>query len=374
MARDVTIVPSINIKSEYDDNVEFTRTSVKEDVLTRINPALTLGYSTELLNLRSEFDIDILRYADETDYNTEHQQYNLNGGYKLLERYTLSGNLSYIKDTTLESELAETGLVDVRQDRERYNAGVGLSYQLSELSDMGVTYNHAETDYDWERNVDYDSDAISLSFNHRFNNQLDVFTVQPYYTGWDSEASETDNYGLSLGWVHPFSETLTLTAFVGARYTETEHTRIIWIWPPFFYDKAHEKDTGWGRVANINLRKTGETFSAAIGYDRNITYSSDGDPIERDKIHCSADRMITERMKVKFTGNLYFTKSEGQYNDRDTRHFNLRPSLSYRITENHAMSLNYSYSEHYEKNYADNRKKDRNRIWFTLRFRFPRKW
>lgn len=398
VARDVTVAPSIDIKCEYDDNVTFTRTNEEDDFLTRINPALTLNYATELLKLQSGIDIDFLRYADETDLNTEHQRYNLNGSYQLRERYTISGNSSYVKDTLLETYLEQTGIVDEppieRDDREYYNAGMGLSYQVSEQSSMTINYNHAETDYEWEEHEDSDSDSITFSFNHHFNNQLDVFTVQPYYVRQDSEITKLNNYGLSLGLLHPFSETLSLSAFMGARYTRIDYTieprfeGFFWGVPIYHaYNpdtgtwelsteptEVHEKDDKWGAVADINLEKSGETLSAAIGYSRDIDFSSYGELIERDRIHCSANRKLTKRLNVSFSGTLHFTKSEGDYGDRDSRHFALRPSLRYRITENHSLSLNYSYSNYYDKNRADNRDKDRNRIWIGLHFKFPRKW
>ena len=68
---------------------------------------------------------------------------------------------------------------------------MGFSYMISEISDIRVNYSHNKTKYDWEGNVDYDVDSISLSFNSRFNNELDIFTIQPSYYRYDSESQQS---------------------------------------------------------------------------------------------------------------------------------------------------------------------------------------
>ncbi len=376
-AAEISLMPSIDIRGEYDDNVTYSRFFKTSDYLARISPAFELDYTTELLDLQSKVAFDILRYKDETHLDTENQRYELSGEYRLMERISVSGNGSYVKDTTLESEIEDTGLADnPRQDRERYTGGMGFSYMLSEVWDVGVNYSHTKTEYEWERNTDYDVDSISFSFNHRFNNQLDIFTIQPYYYFYESDISEVNNYGLSLGWVHPFSETLALTAFLGARYTKTEYDYIytqyiLGIPIPIPVD---EEESGWNGVADINLKKTGETYSATIGYNQDLSYSSYGEPIERYKVYCNADRKITERLFVKFSGNIYFTKSDGDLNDRDNRYYSVSPSLNYKITETHSLQLAYRYEKSEQKELANNRDRDRNRVWLALKFRFPRKW
>src|SRR5690606_7618782 len=72
-ANDVTLVPSLRISGEYDDNVFFNSTDEVDDYLTIISPGLTFDYATELLNLQSLIVVDFLRYFDETELDTENQ-------------------------------------------------------------------------------------------------------------------------------------------------------------------------------------------------------------------------------------------------------------------------------------------------------------
>lgn len=383
MGGEVTFIPSIKLTGEYSDNIDFTRTDKISDYRAGANPAIDFGYDTDLLKLKSGIAVNVLRYAEETELNTENQRYEIDGIYNVSEKLQLKANLSYIKDDTLESEIQETGQITVRADRERYNGGCGFTYYVTELSDIGISCNHAKTDYDWYGNVDYDYDSVVLSYNKKLKNLLDVFTVQPYYTHYDSKASDVNNYGLSLGWLHVLSETLSLTAFLGARYTETEYSlvksELIFdptLIPPFrvAYWKVKEQSRDWGGVADISLKKTGETFVATTGYSRDISYSSSGEPIERDKIYCNVRKNIVERWRVGFSANAYMTESEGKFSREDSKHFDVTPTLSYNITEDYWLQIAYNYSYHYDKTLSDDRGYDRNRVWITLNFGFPEKF
>lgn len=376
-AYDVKFIPSIDIRGEYDDNVLFSRAYETEDFLTRVKPAFTLDYVTELLDLKSKAAVDIFRYVDEDQLDTEYQDYGLEAKYQIAERLSLSANGSYVKDTTLESELATTGHLSPRQERKRYGGGGGFTYQLSELSDAGIDYSHSKTVYEYEGYTDYSSDSISLSYNRRLENQLDMLTLQPYYAWYDSTASKVDNYGLSLGWFHPFSETFSITAFAGARYTQTKYMyriRIFETIEDYFdprYAKVDEKDNSWGGTADISMKKTGETFSISLGYSRDLTYSSYGEPIDTDNIRFGAEKRLTERLRAYLSGGLYFTKSQGKYEDTDERYYSIAPSIGYFLTEYHSLRLGYNYEQSLDKIRLTDKRADRNRVWLTLQFTFP---
>ena len=365
VAQDITFEPSIILGGEYDDNVLFTRTDEIDDYLAVISPSLTLNYASELFKLDAEGIVDVLRYADQNDLNTENQRYAIDAGYQLMERWSLSGDFSYIKDTTLDSELEETGIVYAREDRERFKAGAGLSYQVSELSYMGVNYAYSKTDYDEEGLEDYDSSFIRLSYNRRFNNGIDTFTVAPRYTRGSSVTSDVDGYRLNFGWTHLPSETYRLRVFAGLRYTEQD------------YKDGRDNTSNWGGVADINLEKKGETHSVLVGFGSDIYLRpSTGELEQVYKIYCNLTRRVTERFRAGVNSRLSLAQPDDAdaINDKEIWYLTVTPSLSYRLTEKHSLQLSYSYQQEYDKNIEDDERSDRNRVWLSLNFNFPKKW
>jgi hypothetical protein len=78
-----------------------------------------------------------------------------------------------------------------------------------------------------------------------------------------------------------------------------------------------------------------------------------------------------ERLVAQFKGYIAFTRSLEDSNKDQRRFFNLRPSLIYRLTENHHVRLTYDYSNEFDKDRDSDR--DRQRIFLTLNFTFPKK-
>lgn len=365
VAKDVTVTPSIALRGEYDDNVYFTTTDEISDYLAIISPALTFDYASELINLEAVGIVDVLRYLDENDINTENQRYTINGGYRFMERWALSGNFSYIKDTTLDSELDEVGIVYVREDRERFNAGAGLSYQVSELSDMGVNYAYSKTDYDEIGLEEYNTNNVSLSYNRKFNDGIDVFTISPSFERWNLDVSDVDGYRLNFGWTHLPSETYRLEVFLGGRYTVQN------------FEDDRDTTGNWGGLADINLRKRTETHSLLIGAGTDIYLRPDTDELSQVyKIYCNLTRRVTERFSAGVNSRLSLNQPDDAdaVNDKEIWYFTVIPSLSYSLTEKHSLQLSYSYQHIYDKNLENDRRYDRNRVWLSLNFNFPKKW
>jgi len=358
IAAEYNLIPSLGVSGEYNDNAAFDRDNEREDFLTTISPSLEFSAATSKGNISTKIAADFLRYVDETDLNTENLYAGLDAGYQITERFGISGNASYIEDTTLESELLETGLINARSDRKRYNAGVGSSYKISMTTDAKIDYDYSKTEYDDPLNEDYDYNQIKGSFNYRLDNQLDVMTLQPYYFKRESDVSKADNYGISLGWTRLFTETHSLKMFLGSRYTDLR--------------EEGESDTSWGWVADVNLMKKGENFSGDAGYSRNLHNNVSGELIEVDRIYCHMKRKIIGRLGVGFSGNLYFTRYERE-TDGDTRYFEVIPSLNYQLTEKHNLQLAYSYAED-DDDQAQGGQANRSRIWIVFNFNFPQKW
>ncbi len=383
VASEMTLVPSLKLRGEYNDNILFSRLAEWDDYIGTVSPQMVFKYRTELANLESGVGLDYMQYADHDELNTTNQRYYLRGTYQTLERLRFRGDVSYIKDTTLDSELRETGLVGIRSNRARFNISGGVTYQLSELYEIGFDYQYTDTRYDWYGNVDYVYHMASMSLNHMLSNQRDVITLQPYYSYMDSEASTVDNYGFSIGWLHDFSEIMHLTFFFGVRYTDTDYylvqPTVIFdpsVYPPFrlVYQKVSEKDDSWGGVADISLRRDGETFHWKIGYDQDLAYSSYGEPIDRKKGYFNLYKDFSRRLGGRISASYYRVKSDGDVTREDRDYFDIRPALIFKITENHTLECVYNYSHEHNRNVSSNKNYDRNRVWISLNFNFPKKW
>ncbi len=375
---DVKLLPSLALRGEYNDNVTFSRKAEKDDFIGTASPSITFGYASELATLKASLGADFMGYADDDNLNTVNQRYKVDGAYQTTERFKLLGDLSYVKDTTLDSELEETGLVVGRNDRKRLGGGAGAVYRLNEVSDVGVKVDYTDVNYDSSRFVDYTSKAVLLTYNHELKESRDVLTVQTVYNYSTSDVSKVDNYGLSFGLSHAFSEKLRFDGSIGVRYTKTDFRLIrseILVDPAtgllvFSFRRENQEENDWGGTAHLSLTRQDETTSWSAGYSRDLTYGPYGEPIETDRFYGRAGWKVTERLDAGIAGSLYFTKSQGTVGERDSRYFDLTPSLKYRITEDHFLQCAYSYSRDEDNRLTSDKTAERNRVWLMLVFRF----
>lgn len=419
-AGSVRITPSVSVKAEHDDNIDFDvtdekshfrtiispafsfdynketlniiltanckvtnywETSEEEDFSVTVDPSAALSYATELLAVKFIIDTETISYTDETGEDEKNKwKIAFNGEYQYSERLKVDLGLSEAMDTTLRAELEETGLVDTQGDRHRYEMNGGFSYQLSFISSITFSYNRKMTEYDSPGQVDYDSEDILFSYGRQLSSQRDTLTIIPKYSRTDSDNTEMETYSLSLGWAHDFSQTLNLSVSLGHRYTETKYRlirpEIVFLpasWPPIevTYPQIEHLVQNQGVIGDISLRKTGELYSLALGYNRDVSYSSRGLPVEVDRLYWQFSLEVSERLRVGLTGSYYYTRSEDKTDEVDSVYFKLAPFLNYQVSRDSALKLEYSYDNSLDYTLTGDDEAKRHRFLATLSYVFP---
>lgn len=357
-AQSLDMIPSLKLKGGYDDNILFNRTEKIDAYYTSVRPEINLGLASDRYALGIDAYADVFRYPEEKDLDYESYRYDMGARYRLSQRLNISGDLGYIKDTTLDSELEETGRVVEREDRERYQGECRLSYGLNEVSEIDAAYRYQSTEYESRNSVDRTANRFRLSYNRWFNDRLDQITLQPRYAIADTEDNrDIEYYNLSVGWTHIFSDTLSMRNFVGYGQTITK--------------KNGNQDSSWTGNADLSITRTGELFSLRVGIRNNVRIDADGNLEEVDRFYSNISRKMTERLSAKLNGSIYVNRPLGNLNSVNNVFYNVRPELSYKITENHVLNALYSYSYQENRRTSENQGRSRNVIELNLVFRFP---
>jgi hypothetical protein len=357
-AQRLDMIPSLQLNGGYDDNILFNRTKPVDDFYTSVKPEINLGLTSDRYSLGIDSYAEIFRYKKEKDLDYESYRYDMGGSYRLSQRLNISSDFGYIKDTTLNSELEETGRVLEREDRERYQWGGTLSYGLNEVSGIDIDYQYQSTEYKSRDSIDRIANRVRLSYKRWFNDRLDQVMLQPRYAIADTEDnSDIEYYNLSVGWTHIFSDTLTMRNLVGYGQTITKENG--------------NKESSWTGNADLSITQTGELFSLKIGLRNNIRLDADGKIKEVDRFYCYISRKMTERLSAKLYGGIYVNRPIGNLNSVNSVFYDVKPELSYQITENHVMNAFYRYSYEEDRITSENQKRTRNVIELNLVFRFP---
>ncbi|MGD9161042.1 MAG: outer membrane beta-barrel protein, partial [Desulfobacteraceae bacterium] len=110
-AAEVTLSPSISGAVRYDDNISFSRGSKENDFIFTITPGAELRYKTDKALFETGLKGNLSRYKEYDELDQNHYNINFGGNVSLSERFRLDGSASLIRDSTLDSELSETGII-----------------------------------------------------------------------------------------------------------------------------------------------------------------------------------------------------------------------------------------------------------------------
>jgi hypothetical protein len=362
-AQEITLTPSFKLSTLYDDNLDFEPKNEKDSFGANAIPGLTLNYGSELLQFNLTGEVDVLKYFTETDFDRTNQFYGFDGKYQMAARWSFTGDFSYRRDETTDSVLEETGQSFKRSRVETYDGGAGLFFQLTELTDIGLTADYRNRDFGSDQDTDYDVYTVSLPYTKRFTNQRDAVSLVPSYSDFNSDDSEqAKDYRLEIRWERQINETLTSNITAGGRYTDIDQN-------------DGSSDSTWGYVGKVGLRKKTETFTGAIEASHDLRANTDAELVEVNKLLLSANKLLSERFGFNFLGSAYYTDTESnETKNEKTLYFELSPTLFYLLTENHSLELNYQYQNKKELDEPGNPVTQRNRVWLGLVLQFPKKW
>jgi hypothetical protein len=221
--------PKVAFRTGYDDNLtlrndesSLDKIDTWENVLTA---GLTFGRETEINSLKGTFQAAGKQYPGNSDLNVVDWLFNVRGTQST-ERNLFGLGLDYIKDTTLDSELEDTGQVNFRRKRHRFLIEPNWSYALTERSNVGLNLYFNKTNYKNKQNTglnDYKAYNIEgfYDIQHTAKN---LWSVRARYGQLkrDNSTAKYKNYGGDVGLVRTFTERFTGTFHAGVRHTRSE--------------------------------------------------------------------------------------------------------------------------------------------------------
>lgn len=362
-----TLVVSMGLKEEYNDNIFFDANNEIDDYITTVSPGIELRrkYERTSASLRGRFDI--VEYSDNSDLDNVDQLYNAGISHKLTERLSLSGKASYKRDSRTDRDIEETGLTYGTDVRKRQQYSAGFDYVLSETNSASLGYAHNRDDFDDPTETDYDSHSVTLRYNHNLSYWFPLTTgrIIAGYSRYNYPASKIDNYSLTFGAERRISEIYSFYADLGGRYTS-----------PDVDDKSLDADDSFGGLLKFGFRYKGELTSGNAFFSHDIAAVSGGRGRlrERTSFVGSLSRRFTEKITGRLTGGYYLNKSDGQelsVNDEDEHTIRISPRLSYQVTQKIKFEPSYTYTRIKDKEADDDDTKDRNLIFVRLVMEYP---
>ncbi len=364
VGQDLTLEPSLGVSGTYNSNYAWDRSGDELDYYElNASPSLRYDYRSHLLKVNGMIQVDVLRYLEEAQLNRENQIYFLNGEYRITETYTFSGSFSYLKDSTVSatidrSNIFEFRVLDITSTREFYEADMGLTYQLSQASNIGFAYGYEKSDFSNEVLDDSDQHSIGLLYSRQWNDRLDLFTIRTNCSQRDSEEVKSHRYNLSFDWSHQFSRAWSLEVSLGEQYWEDKPKAA-----------EYEDKEFFRTVGRVAVRKTGVMSSGQIAYDYRNEYTDLGGTVGIHGVYFEFQKQLTRSLTLDYFSYFYWPTDTDEDDEtgyvRFSRYMVFFPTLSYAMTRNVTLVLAGNYGA-----YSD-REARRTKVWTSVIFTFP---
>lgn len=343
-AADWGLTPALSMEMFYDDNLYLTTQNKIDTRGSVVNASFGLSRNLETTSL----EINQKLVARHYDYDNNLDR---NDGYTNLaytsstERLGFSLKGIYSRESTLTSELADTGRVDVVRKVSQTTLSPALNYELSQRSSLRLAIDFLDKNYDAPSTefADYSVRQASAQYTYILDEPLKLQSVVTrskvdvpdgaYGYSYISLETQTDNY--QLGLIYDYTENINLSLLYGKRESHEEIK--------ISGSLVSASDSN-GATYDIALTKKLMQGSVKLQATRDYSPAGNGVVYETDSANLAMLYRINERHSFNLDAT-YFDQKPGTaaYGTYHRNYFSIQPGYRWRMSENWSLSTYYRY-------------------------------
>lgn len=351
MSAEWSVVPSIQLKEEYEDNIHFTTKTHGTVWGSAVSPSVQLVRTDPTSVAKVSARLRFNRYSGD-DIRDRDVQYLTLSSRKSTQRGRWALKGSFTRDTTLttleeaesdtadEEELADAedideGLVQFEARRNRLVLEPSWSQNLTERMAFRLGYRLRDVYYsDAEGTSLYDYQAHSLEVKlMRRVTELDRLGIMARYSEYRASEvnSEAGTSTLLASIDHAFSETLRGIVEVGMQNTWSK-------------EGALEDDTTGYTLDMRITKKLNQSTNYRLELKHDVMPSGSGYVVQSDRFNIRFRSKITSKLTFLLSGKFFRNKSlEASVMNVDRRYYSIEPRLRRLLTRKWSVDGYYRY-------------------------------
>jgi hypothetical protein len=382
----------LQLGSGYNDNALVTPTDHITNVSILVVPRIEIRQNRERWSLDFAYSPAITINQNLSEQNQFAQSLSFSSNYRLSPHVGLQLRDNFAVTNNLFSGLfgntpgpgplqqSNSSVITPLADSTSNNSGLGLTYQFSASSLVGVSENYYFVNYGSVAGtpgisgfIDSRSASGTGFYAHRFSNRHWVGATYNFQQLMFDVGGRTTIhralgfYSLILG------EHMTLSVWAGPQYSTTFIGNGLVAQPTAGGTSALPSQ--WSPTAGVMYSWKGSRTSLHAGYSRLI---SDGSGIAEAVTSQQADaefkRMLAARWAT--TAGVVYARNNPLHTVSATaplRSFQGNAGIEYRLTDNLGMNILYGrQQQQYEYSLLPSATASQNRVWFSLSYNFAR--
>jgi len=357
---------SARLRSAYDDNIRLTSGDHNAVVGMILAGTIKAGQRTETSNIKLKGGVALKKYSGEKGLDTNNFDLGVDVTHRT-ERNKFTLTTAVKLDSTLTSEIQSSGWMWAHKRRIKKNFALSWTHSLSERASLKLGYSHINTDYKNAKNTNlsnytYQSLEATLSYALSQKTVVSSTLTSSLYKGSNRTKTEVQDFGVSVGITHNFSEKFSAGGGVGVRYSDTEYTT----------SRIDDHNTDTGFLLNANVKRIFERTMINGLFSRSVLPSGAGALLITDKLSVEIDYRVDERLSLNLVSTAYQNSSADEDNKfYDRIYYSIQPKIRWKIARRWLIEGSYRYR--YQRYDTGDLTADSNAIYLSAKYIWPSK-
>jgi hypothetical protein len=381
----------IQVGSGYNDNALVTPTDHVSNVSVAIVPRIEIRQNRERWSLDFAYSPGITINQNLGEQNQFAHSLSFSTNYRLSPHVNLQLRDNFAKTNNLFSGLfgstpapgplqqSNSSVITPLADSTSNNSGLGLTYQFSASSLVGVSGNYYFVNYGSIANtpgasgfIDSRSASAAGFYAHRFSNRHWLGATYNFQQLMFDPGGRTTIHRILAFYSLTLGSHMTLSLWAGSQYSTSYMTNVL---VPQLSAGTLALPAQWSPAGGVMFDWQGSHTSLHAGYSQQI---SDGGGLAEAVTVQQGDAEIRRRLAARWTARV-----GGAYSRNNPLHtlsasgplrsFQGNAGIEYRITDNLGASVLYGrQQQRYEYALLPSATANQNRVWFSLYYAFAR--
>lgn len=280
---------------------------------------------------------------------------------QVMERTQVGIKGSVGRDTTLKSELEDSGNLQTKIDINQLRVDPYLRYKMTPLSGIKLGLGFRAVDYiDGEEQGYFDYDQVRAELAYEWDlSRRDQLSATVFATDYTSDAlfNDTKSTGVQLGWQHRFTDNTGALVSAGAYNLDAE----------FQLNGVGYEDSSTGSLFKAELTHNAPLTRYTLGASSTLDPSSLGIVRKNMRLDGVINHSFTERFSGRFSGlALRAESTDDRFVGDDRDYYAIDTSLAWRLDALWRLRAGYRYaSQQYD---AEEDSADSSRVSVSLEY------
>ena len=282
------VVPAVTVSAAHDDNIYFEAVGEVDDRITRISPALDVGYQSDNLSWDASYTFDSEAYdkTDELDSWLMRRFANASIEYSPDQQLTWFARANFANTLTPGELNLLTGLEPGRREAERVSVNPGLIYAFNGATTGSLDYLWSNDEL--EGGVEADSHITTADLQHVLNGENTLTFGYTYRSYEFNNETSAWSHTPRVGWLHQLSPRTLLTLEAGPRISrDAEDPYVLaaisheFVRGEFELSYSIDEVTLIGEAGRLETERVGASLTYAFNADLEVSVRPAWSQIDR---------------------------------------------------------------------------------------------